>query len=149
MDTAASTGAGFGFANYNRSTDAYAIPINAAITIARQIVSGAGSATVHVGGTPFLGIQVGGFQASPFAGGNGAAPGVVVAGVISNGSAATAGLTEGDVITAVDGQAVSTSSGLQSIILTHKPGDAVNVAYTDATGQNQSATVTLGSGPPL
>ena len=43
---------------------------------------------------------------------------------------------------------MSSSSGLQSVILTHKPGDAVNVAYTDATGQNQTATVTLGSGPP-
>jgi S1-C subfamily serine protease len=149
MDTAASTGSGFGFSSYNRSTDGYAIPINKAITIAKQIVSGTSSATVHIGSTPFLGIQVGGFQASPFAGGSDVAAGVVVAGIISNGSAAAAGLTEGDVITAVDGKAVSTSSGLQSIILTHKPGDVLNVAFTDATGQSQSASVTLGSGPPL
>jgi S1-C subfamily serine protease len=149
MDTAASTGSGFGFADYNSSTDAYAIPINSATAIARQIVSGISSATVHIGGTPFLGIEVGGFQTSPFAGGNGATAGVVVAGTVSGGSAASAGLTEGDVITAVDGKAVSSSSGLQSLILAHKPGDSVNVAFTDAYGQSQTATVTLGSGPPV
>ena len=150
MDTAASTGSGFGFAASNRSTDAYAIPINTAVTIAKQIVAGTGSATVHIGGTAFLGIDVSSLQSSPFAGGNGAtASGVMIAGVVSDGSAAAAGLTEGDVITTVDGTTVSTSSGLQSIILAHKPGDAVDVAYTDATGQNQTATVTLGSGPPL
>jgi S1-C subfamily serine protease len=150
MDTAASTGSGFGFAAYNRSTDAYAIPINTAVTIAKQIVAGTGSATVHIGGTAFLGIDVSSLQSSPFAGGNGAtSSGVMIAGVVSDGSAAAAGLTEGDVITTVDGTTVSTASGLQSIILAHKPGDEVDVAYTDATGQNQTATVTLGSGPPL
>ena len=150
MDTAASTGSGFGFAAYSRSTDAYAIPINRALTIARQIVAGTGSATVHIGGTAFLGIDVSTPQSSPFAGGNGAtAPGVTIVGIVSDGSAAAAGLTEGDVITTVDGTAVSTSSGLQSIMLAHKPGDAVNVVYTDATGQNQTATVRLGNGPPL
>ena len=148
MDTAAATG--FGFAAYNRSPDAYAIPINTAMTIAEQIVAGSGSATVHIGGTAFLGVDVASVQSAPFASGNGAAaPGVMIGGILSDGSAAAAGLSEGDVITAVDGTAVSSSSGLQSVILTHKPGDAVNVAYTDATGQNQTATVTLASGPPL
>ena len=79
MDTAASTGSGFGFAAYNRSTDAYAIPINTAMTIAKQIVAGTGSATVHIGGTAFLGIDVASVQSSPFASGNGAAaPGVMI-----------------------------------------------------------------------
>jgi S1-C subfamily serine protease len=149
MDTAAATGFGFGFAAYNRSPDAYAIPIGTALTIAKQIVSGTSSPTVHIGGTPFLGIEVGSAQATPFAGGNGAAAGVPVAGLVSDGSAAAAGLTVGDVITAVDGNAVTTSEGLQSVILAHKPGDAVNVAYRDATGQSQTTTVKLGSGPPL
>ena len=150
MDTAASTGSGFGFAAYERSTDAYAIPINTAMAIAKQIVAGIGSATVHVGGTGFLGIDVGGFQPSPFVGGNGsAASGVVIAGLVPSGSAAGAGLTQGDLITAVDGTAVSSATGLQTVILTHKPGDAVHITYVDATGQQQTATVTLKSGPPL
>lgn len=150
MDTAASTGSGFGLAAYNPSTDAYAIPINNAMTIARQIVAGTASATVHIGGTAFLGIDVSSLQSSPFADGNGAtAPGLIIAGIVSDGSAATAGLAQGDVITTIDGTAVTSTGGLQSIILAHMPGDAVNVAYTDATGQNQTTTVTLGSGPPL
>ena len=148
MDTAAA--AGFGFAAYNEALDAYAIPINTAMTIAEQIVAGSGSATVHIGGTAFLGVDVARCPVRSVRGGNGAtAPGVMIGGILSDGSAAAAGLSEGDVITAVDGTAVSSSSGLQSVILTHKPGDAVNVAYTDATGQNQTATVTLASGPPL
>jgi S1-C subfamily serine protease len=149
MDTAASTASGFGFADYEPNPDAYAIPINAALAISKQIVAGTTSATVHIGGTPFLGIEVGALQQSPFVGGGVTTAGVVVAGLVANGSAAAAGLTQGDVITAVDGTSVSTSSGLQSVILAHKPGDSVNVTYTDPTSQIQTATVTLGSGPPL
>jgi S1-C subfamily serine protease len=150
MNTAASTGFGVAFAAYDRSPDAYAIPINTATAIAGQIVAGTGSATVHVGGTAFLGIDVGGPRPAPLGGANGAsAQGVMIAGIVSDGSAAAAGLTQGDVITSVDGTAVTTSTGLQSVIQAHKPGDAVNVTYADSTGQNQSATVTLGSGPPL
>jgi S1-C subfamily serine protease len=148
MNTAGSTGSGF--ASYDTSTDAFAIPINAALAIAKQIVSGTGSATVHIGDTAFLGIDVASLEPSPFTGGNGAAAaGVTVAGVVSNGAAAAAGLTQGDLITSIDGKAVATSSDLRSLILSHKPGDALNVTYTDATGQNKSATVKLGSGPPL
>jgi S1-C subfamily serine protease len=150
MDTAASTGSGLEFAAYEQSTDAYAIPINNAVTIAKQIAAGSSSATVHIGGTAFLGIEVSGLQVDPAAGGNSApAQGVTIAGVVSGGSAASAGLAQGDMITSLDGRAVTTSTSLQSVIQAHKPGDAVIVAYTDATGQDQSATVTLASGPPL
>jgi S1-C subfamily serine protease len=59
MDTAASSGNGFA-SMYGQSggADAYAVPINHALSIAKQIESGNGSATVHVGGTAFLGVQV-------------------------------------------------------------------------------------------
>jgi S1-C subfamily serine protease len=150
MDTAASAGSGFEFSAYKQSTDAYAIPINTATTIARQISAGSSSATVHIGGTAFLGIEATGFQLDPAVGGNTASSqGVTIAGVVSGGSAASAGLTQGDVITSLDGTSVTTTTGLQSVIQAHKPGDVVNVAYTDATGLGQSASVTLGSGPPL
>jgi S1-C subfamily serine protease len=148
MDTAASTGSGFQFASYQQSVDAYAIPINIATTIARQIVAGTASATVHIGGTAFLGIAVAGLQPG-FGVGGVAAQGVTIANIIANGAAAAAGLTEGDVITGIDGTTVTTSSGLRSAIQAHKPGDSVSITFTDATGQNQSATVTLQSGPPL
>jgi S1-C subfamily serine protease len=51
------------------------------------------------------------------------------------------------VITAIDGQVVSSPSDVSSIVLTEQPGTAVNVAYTDSYGSIQMTTVTLGNGP--
>src|SRR6185437_12672743 len=88
------------------TTDSYAIPINRALAIARLIVSGKASATVHVGATGFLGIS---------AVSAGDAPqyqytqqGVVVAAVVSGSPAEAAGLTMGDLITAIGGTKVTT-----------------------------------------
>jgi S1-C subfamily serine protease len=54
VDTAASEG----FSFQGATADGYAIPINQAVAIAQQIESGAGSATVHVGPTAFLGVEI-------------------------------------------------------------------------------------------
>ena len=51
-------------------------------------------------------------------------------------------------IIAVAGRAVSGPSDIAPIILAHKPGDKVTITYFDASGQSQSASVTLASGPP-
>jgi S1-C subfamily serine protease len=134
MDTAAS--AGSPLADF-RSSDGYAIAIGKATAIAKQIVAGTSSATVHVGGTAFLGVQV---QSAP--GG-----GVLIVGTVPGGPAATAGLVAGDLITAVDGSAVEGPSALQSAILAHKPGASLTVTYSDMSGATHIATVTLGSGP--
>jgi S1-C subfamily serine protease len=144
MDTAASTGFG-GFQNVAAS-DAYAIPITKAQTIAKQIESGTASATVHIGATAFLGVQV---QSV----GNGFGPGAqtgtgaMIAGVVSGGPAAAAGLVAGDVITAINGQAVASPTAITSSILAMKPGAKVAITYTDQSGVSQTAQVTLGSGP--
>lgn len=137
MDTAASTG--FGFTSTG-SSDGFAIPIGKATTIAKLIVSGKSSATVHIGATAFLGIQV---QSAPFGGG-----GAMIAGVVPAGPAATAGLVPGDVITAVAGNVVSDPSGIASIVLAHKVGDTITITYTDTSGAPQTVSVTLGNGPP-
>ena len=137
IDTAASSSSPFASA----SSDAYAIPIGKATTIAKQIVSGKSSATVHIGATAFMGVQL---ENSPSFAGQGA----TIVGVVPGEPAATAGLVPGDVITAVAGRAVSGPSDIEPIILAHKPGDNVTVSYTDASGQSQSATITLASGPP-
>ena len=39
-------------------------------------------------------------------------------------------------------------SDIESIVLAHKPGDKVAITYTDTSGQSQTATITLASGPP-
>jgi S1-C subfamily serine protease len=132
MDTAASTRL------ISTAADSYAIPIGKALSVANQIVAGHASSRVHIGATAFLGIQLQG------EGGGG----LVVAGVIPGGPAAAAGLEAGDVITSIDGHAVTTSSSLTSYVLTKKPGDTVTIGFTDSFGAGQTASVRLASGPP-
>jgi S1-C subfamily serine protease len=139
MDTAASATSQFGF-RQTAATDAYAIPIAKAVTVASAITSGRASATVHIGATPFLGIEV----APASYGGSGA----VIAGVVSGGPADSAGLAAGDVITAIDGKSISSAGAIPSIVLAKKPGAKITVAYADQFGVSHTATVTLGSGPP-
>ncbi|HLX21524.1 MAG TPA: trypsin-like peptidase domain-containing protein [Gaiellaceae bacterium] len=137
MDTAASAG----FSYVNSTTQGYAIPINKALTLAKQIVGKTSSATVHIGGTAFLGVSVepaGYFDTN----------GVVVAGVVANGPVAGAGIVTGDVITAVDGTTVTSSTDLVNVLLGHHPGDKISLTWSDQSGNSQTATVTLASGPP-
>jgi S1-C subfamily serine protease len=132
MDTAASTGF------VSTAADSYAIPIARALSVARQIVAGHATARVHVGATAFLGIQVQG----------GGAGGLVIAGVVPGGPAAAAGLEADDVITSIDGRAITTPSSLTSYLLTKKPGATVTIGYIDRVGESLTASVALASGPP-
>ena len=133
IDTAASSASGrFSTA----AITGFAIPIAKALGIADQIESGQASSTVHIGYPAFLGVQL-----SPNS------QGAAIAGVVSGSAAAKAGLQAGDTITAVDGTAITTASGLSSTLASHKPGDQVRLRYTDSAGQSHSVTVTLGSGP--
>jgi S1-C subfamily serine protease len=128
----------------NRSTgsDGYAIPVNRATAIARQIERGDSSVSVHIGATPFLGVSIA--RARSF----GAAGGVVVAGVESGSPAARAGLGAGDVIVSFNGNPVRTYSKLVSRLLRWHPGDTARIAWMDELGSRETATVTLTSGPP-
>ncbi|OLE01537.1 MAG: hypothetical protein AUG91_01035 [Actinobacteria bacterium 13_1_20CM_4_69_9] len=96
---------------------------------------------MHIGATAFMGVQLG--NGPPFAD-----QGATIVGLVPGGPAAAAGLVPGDVITAVSGRAVSGPSDIEPIILAHKPGDKVTVTYTDASGQSQTASITLAIGPP-
>jgi S1-C subfamily serine protease len=140
MDTAGSVGGG-GFST-PAASDGLAIPINTALALAKQIESGTASTIVHIGTTPFLGVGVEPGQSVPFED-TGATSGLILANVVSGGSAAEAGLATGDAITAVDGKAVNAESDLQSILLAEKPGDKVAIDYSDTSNQAQSTTATL------
>jgi S1-C subfamily serine protease len=143
MDTAASSG--FGFRGVSAS-DGYAIPIAKALTVAHAITSGNASATVHIGATAFLGIEVSSVSSPGFGGTS--APGALIAGVVPGGPAASAGLATGDVITAINGQTVSSPSTVSTLVLSKKPGAKITVTYSDQLGQSHTTSVTLGSGPP-
>jgi S1-C subfamily serine protease len=139
MDTAASTR--FGFQSV-AATEAYAIPIANALTVAHAISSGAASATVHVGATAFLGVQV---QAADS---GASSAGAVISGVVPGGPAVSAGLAAADVITALNGHTVSSPTDVSALVLTEKPGSQATVSYLDQSGTSRTASVTLGSGPP-
>jgi S1-C subfamily serine protease len=68
--------------------------------------------------------------------------------VVSGSPADKAGLADGDVITSVNGSSVTSASDLSTALEGDHPGDSVQLQWTDGSGQTQSASVTLTSGPP-
>jgi S1-C subfamily serine protease len=74
---------------------------------------------------------------------NGNQQGAQVANVASGSPAAGAGLQTGDVITAVDGTAVSSPADLARLVRGHQPGDQVTITYTRG-GNSADAQAQLG-----
>src|SRR5262249_35690104 len=142
INTAASQGTKF----QGQQTQAFAIPITQAKSIAGQIEAGPSSAPVPIGPTRPVGGPILSPRNAP-ANGMLAGRGAVVAGVVPGTPADGAGLTQGDVIVSVDGQSVSSPEQLQSALGQHHPGDSVTIGWQDQTGQTQSATVVLANGP--
>jgi S1-C subfamily serine protease len=133
MNTAGSVN----FVLHSTTTQAYAIPIDRAVTLAKQIKAGQQTTAVHIGSTPFLGISV---SSGP--------SGLQVQSVVNGSPADQAGIAAGDTITSADGQTVNTYDSLTNILLRHHAGDVVTLEWVDATGAQQSANVTTADGPP-
>lgn len=131
MDTAASTSGSF-----TGTTTAYAIPINKALSIANQIESGTASSTIHIGLPGFLGVSV-----------MDSANGATITGVAPGTPAEQAGLAAGDVITAVNGKAVTSAQSLTTMVGSTHPGDQVTITWVDQAGQSHTSTVHLIAGP--
>ena len=157
MDTAASADSTYQVS----ATQAYAIPIGTALSVAKKIESGQASSTIHIGPTGFLGVGVGGSSASSGSGfgggfssgsgsGSGSSPssGAVVSQVLSGSAAGQAGVAVGDTITSLNGSPVNSPSDLSNLMGPEHPGETVQLQWTDQSGQTHSAAVKLGSGPP-
>ena len=166
------------------NTIGFAIPINSALAIARQIAAGQGSPTVYIGMPGFLGVEVaqsnsssprqqaideegasnggraggrqrGGSAACLVGGQQPVAPktiapagtGVLILGILCGTAADSHGLVPGDVITSVDGHAVSTPDSLTGITAMYHPGDVVSVGWVGLGGGKHTTSVTLGKGP--
>ncbi len=134
MDTAASSG----FTLQSGQSEGFSIPIDKALSIARQIAAGHGSATIHIGPAALIGVDV---QPEP------GTTGAPVVGVEAGSPADDAGIVAGDVIVAVGGQSVDSTTALRNIMSRHHPGDRVQVEWTDQSGSNHIATVQLVTGP--
>ncbi len=130
--------AGSGGGRYQqRAGDGYAIPIDTATAVVHQIESGQSSATVHVGPTAFLGVELSGQDVS----------GALVEGVVPGGPADRAGLAAGDLITSFGGHGVSSPTSLQLLLRQASPGKAYRVTWVDQFGNRSSGTVRPLSGP--
>jgi S1-C subfamily serine protease len=157
IDTAASSGYQFGGGNgfggfgdgssgssgssgTGSATQGYAIPINTALSIAKEIEAGQASSTVHIGATAFLGLEIASSQSGYY-------QGVTLAGTRAGTAAAQAGLGQGDVVTALDGKSVTSGTDITKILVGHHPSDKVSITWTDTAGQSHTATLTLGTGP--
>lgn len=162
MNTAASSG--YSISPYGQSngsaasqTQGYAIPINKALSIAKQIESGQSSSTVHIGATAFLGVGLAtsGSSSNGYGSGGYGYPGsgqqttsgAYVQQVESGTPAASAGLTAGDTITSLAGQSVTSESDVQSVLEKYHPGDKISISWDDTSGSSHTATITLATGP--
>ena len=148
MDTAAGSNFSFG----PTATQGYAIPVETATSLATQIENHQASATVHIGPTAFLGVEVqdgGGQGGFGLGAGNGGQPssGALVAGVVPGSPAAQAALTAGDTIVSVDGRSVDSATALTSTLGSDQPGQRVTIGWIDQSGAQHSSTVQLASGP--
>jgi S1-C subfamily serine protease len=172
IDTAASAGFSFQSSGQSSGNQGYAIPINEAITIAQQIEAGTSSSTVHIGATAFLGVEVAqntcsgsggggtgggsgfGFGGGGFGGeggsgsGGSTSSGALICSVITSSPAQESGLADGDTITSVNGQSVTSPSALTNLLEPYHPGNKVTIGWTDTSGNTRTVSVQLSSGPP-
>jgi S1-C subfamily serine protease len=111
----------------------FAVPVDIAQHVADALVGGQ---PVEFG---YLGIEGG-----DAAGGVGSEPGALIANVQPGAPAEESGLEDGDLVTKVDGQAVSGFGDLGVVIRRHAPGDELALTVS-RNGEEQEITVTLGS----
>jgi S1-C subfamily serine protease len=159
MDTAANTSDSGQFGQTTETTG-FAIPINNALTIARNIADDKASSTVHIGLAGFMGVGVQNIsEASECLSGSGTGSGSGIGGgstytaPVSSGAlvcsvypdtpASSSGLAAGDVITGVDGQTVTSESSLTNILAGAHPGDKVTISYVDANSAKHTVSFSL------
>jgi S1-C subfamily serine protease len=144
MDTASSAGSG----QAHQPVVGFAIPIDTALSVVRQIESGRSAGTVHVGPTAFLGVALVPTSSASSAATGSQVVGAVVGGLVPGYPAERTGLARGDLITALAGRPVTSAAGLTAVLNGLQPGDVVVLSWTDVAGHAHSASVTLASGPP-
>jgi S1-C subfamily serine protease len=74
--------------------------------------------------------------------------GALTDGTICGSPAASAGMTGGAVITAVNGQPVTSPDDLTAILARFHPGQVIPVTWVSPSGQRTTSSLHLGAGPP-
>jgi S1-C subfamily serine protease len=140
MDTAASGGrhaqAG--------AIQAFAIPINAALNYAHEILAHPNQATAA---GALLGVCVQNSSSPPgvevITG-----PGECATGVAPGSPASTTALASGDVITSLGGQPVTSTASMSTVLGSHQSGQSAVVVWIDPSGAQHQARVVLAAAPP-
>jgi S1-C subfamily serine protease len=131
------------------SRNSYAIPSSAALSVVNEIRAGRASSSIIVGQPGFLGVEVQELDAATADRlGLNVDEGVLIVGTTPGTPAARAGISEGSVITAIDGVEVSSIDELGSALHRHRPGEEVEVTWVDENGTH-TATARLISGPAV
>ncbi|MFD3743871.1 S1C family serine protease [Nocardia sp. NPDC058633] len=121
-----------------KPANGYAVPIDTAMRIVAQIRSGTPTDTVHIGPTATLGVQV--IDARP--------AGAQVSWAFYGKPAREAGISIGDVITAVDGVSITTAKALAAAINIRKPADPIRLDVTSPDGATRTVEAVLAKGTP-
>lgn len=123
----------------NYSGVGFAIPVNYAVSLAEQIIGGETPTHAQLGvSLTTVNSQIAKRYGLPVD------AGAYVTGVYANTGAAEAGIEEGDIVTAFDGQAVESASDLMLDVRTKNPGDVVTLTV-NRDGSDEEIQVTLGS----
>lgn len=121
----------------------FAIAIDPIKPLIQEIKDGKGTVTPT---TAFLGVSTQGVGDIP-AGvrsqyGVRTTDGAFVTDIAPDSAASTAGLQSGDVITAIDGQPISSSQDVVDSVQAHQPGDHIAITY-ERSGRTDNVTVEL------
>lgn len=124
----------------NYSGVGFAIPVNYAINIAQQIIDGQEPTHAQLGVSL---VTINAQMAARY--GLAVEEGAYVSAVSVGSGAETAGIQEGDIITAFDGQEVTSASDLMLDVRTKNPGDTVTLTVVTEDGRSHDVQVMLGS----
>ena len=117
----------------------FAIPIDYAMNIAQQIIDGKTPSHAQLGVSL---TTIDSSMAQRY--GLPVDSGAYITSVVAGSGAAQAGLQQGDIITKIDDQSVTSATDLVIAVREHNPGDTVSITY-NRQGTEGTAEVTLGS----
>ncbi len=128
----------------------FAIPTDAALAVVNQIRAGQASSQVILGQVGYLGISVTDLTPAIAAQlGLNVTSGALVLGVSSGSPADQAGMGQYIVISDVAGTPINSTTDLGNALHAYKPGDQVQLTWTDQAAASHTATITLTTGPAL
>jgi S1-C subfamily serine protease len=121
----------------------YALASDTLLSVVNQIRSGQASPGIVYGQVGYIGVSVQSLDAASAAQlGLSVSSGALVVGVQSGSPAQGAGITRNSVITAVAGTQITSLDTLNTVLLGHKPGERVSIAWVNQGGSH-TATLTL------